>query len=218
MNGTACAEVKRNPDGPFRWAHLTTTGRCLCWLYQQPDFPEMLRFIVKDAGRDEMSAIALSISGHLPKTKPIKYCFGHCARRLLATPATFHKPSPIQNTPKPKRQSVITSVRSGLTHRYGTTINSRIRLPSKPPAASNTSSSSARLPPISKRRFASCQNIPVLTIDELAATSWANTILGFNDQTSGIPELLNRTGPRSGLHVVQNGALWKENPQTRKAQ
>src|SRR5438552_3923396 len=38
-----------------------------CWLHEQSDFAEMLRFIMEHAGTREWSAVALSVSLHLPR-------------------------------------------------------------------------------------------------------------------------------------------------------
>jgi len=38
-----------------------------CWLEEQPDFPEMLRFIMQHAGPDEWSGVAMSVASQLPR-------------------------------------------------------------------------------------------------------------------------------------------------------
>src|SRR3989441_11051496 len=36
-----------------------------CWLHGQPDFPDMLRFIMQHAGPDEWSGVAVSVASQL---------------------------------------------------------------------------------------------------------------------------------------------------------
>lgn len=55
-------------------------GSC-CWLHEQPDFPEMLRFIMQHGGPEHWSGIALSVASHLPCDE----AFDTLARALQST-------------------------------------------------------------------------------------------------------------------------------------
>jgi hypothetical protein len=43
--------------------------QCCCWLHKQPDFPDMLRFIMQHAAPNEWSGIAGSVASYLPRNE-----------------------------------------------------------------------------------------------------------------------------------------------------
>ncbi len=68
MDGSAsitATELKREWDN---WAEGLRSDFCqsCCWLNEQSDFPEMLRFIMEHGCPQDWSGIALSVASHLP--------------------------------------------------------------------------------------------------------------------------------------------------------
>lgn len=75
-----CVEVSRFMDGSVsitaselqrEWHTWTDEQRMdfcqsCCWLHEQPDYPDVLRFIMQHASPDEWSGIALSVASQLP--------------------------------------------------------------------------------------------------------------------------------------------------------
>lgn len=69
MDGSASMDVA---ELQREWPALTETDRLdFCqgcsWLRDQPDLPDMIRFVLQQAGPKEWSAIALPVASHLPR-------------------------------------------------------------------------------------------------------------------------------------------------------
>src|SRR5436190_4450207 len=83
MDGTAsitASELQREwPD----WTEEMKSDFCQssCWLHEQTDFPEMLRFIMKHGGPEHWSGIALSVASQLPRDE----AFDTLVRALRST-------------------------------------------------------------------------------------------------------------------------------------
>jgi len=107
MDGSATMSFEQLKSEWPKWTETERLDFCgsSCWLYQQSDFPEMLRFIVKDAGCDEMSAIALSISGHLPQDEAYQILFR--ALRLAPVGRACNFSQAIAHTKHPEAEATI---------------------------------------------------------------------------------------------------------------
>ena len=69
MDSTASITAKELSQEWPAWDQDTRIDFCqaCCWLREQPDYPEMLRFVMKHGGTVEWSAVALGVAGHLPQ-------------------------------------------------------------------------------------------------------------------------------------------------------
>ena len=78
MDGSASltlAELER--DWPTMAGHERLDYCQSCgWLHEQTDFPDMLRFVMKRGGQEELSAIASSIAARLPQEEAFDFLAG----------------------------------------------------------------------------------------------------------------------------------------------
>jgi len=68
MDGTASMTVAQLQSEWARWEEHERLEFCQMstWLHEQPDYPDMLRFIMEHSGPREWSAIALDVAGQFP--------------------------------------------------------------------------------------------------------------------------------------------------------
>lgn len=83
MDGSAsitASELQREWPG---WTEDMRSDFCQssCWLHEQTDFPEMLRFIMEHGGPEHWSGIALSVASQLPRDE----AFDTLVRALRST-------------------------------------------------------------------------------------------------------------------------------------
>ncbi len=71
MDGSASITSAQLQQEWPSWNKETRMDFCAAyhWLNKQPDFPEMLRFIMQHGGPDEWSAIALDVASRLPQNE-----------------------------------------------------------------------------------------------------------------------------------------------------
>jgi len=69
MDGSASITASELQGEWHTWGDDERMDFCnsCCWLHEQPDFPEMLRFIMQHAAPGEWSSIAMSVASQLPR-------------------------------------------------------------------------------------------------------------------------------------------------------
>jgi hypothetical protein len=84
MDGSASITALELQRGWPTWTDVERLDFCqssYCWLHQQADFPDMLRFIMQRGGPSERSGIACSVAMLLPRDE----AFGCLVRALHTT-------------------------------------------------------------------------------------------------------------------------------------
>src|SRR5205809_311898 len=68
MDGSASITVSELQREWHTWTEDQRMDFCqsCCWLHEQPDFADMLRFIMQHAAPDEWSGVAMSVASQLP--------------------------------------------------------------------------------------------------------------------------------------------------------
>ena len=68
MDGSASITASELQREWHTWTDSQRMDFCqsCCWLHEQPDFPDMLRFIMQHAAPDEWSGVAMSVASQLP--------------------------------------------------------------------------------------------------------------------------------------------------------
>jgi hypothetical protein len=100
MDGSAsmtASQLQRQWVGWNSWQRVEFCQSC-CWLYQQPDFTDMLRFIIQHGGPDEWSAIAGLTATYLPREEAFRFLLdalrargtGICSNIIQAIAITKH--------------------------------------------------------------------------------------------------------------------------------
>src|SRR5437773_6808531 len=69
MDGSASITASELQGEWHTWSDDQRLDFCqsCCWLHEQLDYPEMLRFLMEHAGPSEWSGIASSVAVHLPR-------------------------------------------------------------------------------------------------------------------------------------------------------
>jgi hypothetical protein len=69
MDGSASISLSEVRREWHTWSDHDRIDFCqyCCWLHEQPDFPDMLRFVVQHASPREWSGVAVSIGSYLPR-------------------------------------------------------------------------------------------------------------------------------------------------------
>ncbi len=83
MDGSASVTAEELKNEWQNWTKDEQTDFCQesSWLYEQSDFPEMLRFIMRHGNSSDWSGIAISVGSYLPKDE----AFELLLRALQAT-------------------------------------------------------------------------------------------------------------------------------------
>ena len=71
MDGSASITVSELQREWHTWSDRDRIDFCqnCCWLSEQPDFPDMLRFVMQHAAPSEWSGIAMSVASNLPRNE-----------------------------------------------------------------------------------------------------------------------------------------------------
>src|SRR6266536_3233625 len=71
MDGSASITSSQLQQEWPSWSEDVRMDFCqaCAWLHEQPDFPDMVRFIMQHGGPDEWSAVALHAASHLPQAE-----------------------------------------------------------------------------------------------------------------------------------------------------
>jgi hypothetical protein len=74
MDGTAAITAVELKREWLKWSQNTRLDFCIAskWLEEQTDFPDMLRYIIRNGGPQDWSAMALSIASQLPSEEAFR--------------------------------------------------------------------------------------------------------------------------------------------------